>query len=293
MIMQSDMKVDLPGFNQLRKCKEGWTLYNKNDQTIGKCMELYGEFSEGEVQLFKALIKPGDVVMEIGAHIGNHTMVFAKAIGPEGFVLAYEPQRIVYQTLCANMALNSILNAYLYNEAISDKPGSMFVPVLDPEVEQIFGGHNLEGHAEGDTIVVRTLDNITVPKCDFVKIDVEGMEAKVIRGGNFFFTKYRPIIYVENDRPELSGDLIRSIDSLGYIMYWHMPPIYNSNNYYGNSENIFGAMVSVNMICIPNEKAEQFVLTDARPVEIPLTGDGIGSWNEAMYGTSIPPSREK
>ena len=53
-------------------------------------------------------IQPGDVVIEVGANIGPHTVFLAQHVGPQGLVLAFEPQRILFQTLCANLALNSI-----------------------------------------------------------------------------------------------------------------------------------------------------------------------------------------
>lgn len=55
---------------------------------------------------------------------------------------------------------------------------------------------------------------------------------------------------VENDRPDQSDSLIKTIYDYGYKMYWHMPPLFNPANYFDNSQNIFGQIVSKNMICI-------------------------------------------
>ena len=98
------------GFNRLKACRHGWMLYNVNDIYIGRSLDLYGEYSEGEIALFRQFLRPGDVVVEIGAHIGTHTVFFAKTVGPTGVVFAFEPQRVVHQTLCANIALNSLSN---------------------------------------------------------------------------------------------------------------------------------------------------------------------------------------
>jgi len=58
---------------------------------------------------------------------------------------------------------------------------------------------------------------------------------------------------VENDRKEHSQRLIALIQSFGYRLWWHLPRMYNPDNYRGDSENMFGNIVSVNMLCLPKE----------------------------------------
>src|SRR5687768_6606900 len=84
-------------FNRLKDCRYGRMLYNVNDLYVGRSLDLYGEFSEGEVEVFRQLVRPGDLVMDVGANVGAHTVWFAKAVGPGGVVLAFEPQRLVFQ----------------------------------------------------------------------------------------------------------------------------------------------------------------------------------------------------
>ena len=118
---------DNNSFNRLIKARNGFLLYNKNDMYIGKSIEKYGEFSQLEARVFEQICKDGDVVFEVGANIGTHTVTLAKLVG-EGFVIAFEPQRLVFQSLCANLAINSISNVYAYQEAISDENGSILIP---------------------------------------------------------------------------------------------------------------------------------------------------------------------
>jgi hypothetical protein len=61
------------------------------------------------------------------------------------------------------------------------------------------------------------------------------------------------MLYVENDRAEKSAALIEQIMGLDYRLYWHLPRLFNSRNYFGETENVFGNLVSVNMLCIPRE----------------------------------------
>src|SRR5690242_661708 len=93
------------GFIRLKQCRHGRMIYNTNDIYVGRSLDLYGEYSEGETEVFAQLVNAGDVVVEVGANIGTSTVWFGKHVGPAGAVVALEPQRIVFQILCANVAL--------------------------------------------------------------------------------------------------------------------------------------------------------------------------------------------
>lgn len=258
--------MELPGYNQLKQCRQGWMIYNKHDTYLGKSLEVYGEFSEGEVDAFRTLIPAGAIVVEVGANIGAHTMAFANIVGPQGAVIAYEPQRLLFLTLCGNVALNSHYHVYCHRQAVSDAPGEMNVPVADPNVDFSFGGFNIESYGnDGDPTPVVTLDMLEIGRCAFVKIDVEGMEAKVIAGAHQFIAKHRPTLYVENDRTEGRDELIADIAALDYELYWHVVPLYRPNNCAGVAENIFEGAASFNMICVPREK--EFVIHGLNRIE--------------------------
>lgn len=261
-------------FNKLVKAKEGFCLYNKNDQYVGRSIEIYGEFSQLEVELFEQICKVGDTIIEVGANIGTHTQYFSNKVGKTGKVLAFEPQRIVFQTLCANIALNSQTNVFTYQMALGDKESTLMIPPIDYTQSGNFGGISIEGILKGEPVVQKKLDSFItqLEKCKLLKIDVEGMEEKVLRGATKLIKKFKPILYIENDRQEKSQSLIEYIESLGYELYWHLPRLYNPSNFYQNSKNIFGNIVSVNMLCIDKslninvEKMEQIVDSKFHPM---------------------------
>jgi FkbM family methyltransferase len=236
-------------FNRQKACRYGQMLYNVNDMYVGRSLDLYGEFSEAEVELFRRLVRPGDLVLDIGANIGAHTVFFSRQVGPAGRVLAFEPQRVVFQTLCANIALASALNVSCNHNAVGPERGQINVPVLDYARENNFGGLSLGG-TNGDVVPVLTIDSLDLPRCNFMKIDVEGMERAVLAGARGTIARFKPVLYVENDRAERSRELIRFIDGLGYAMYWHKPPLYNPRNFFGNPTNVFGQVISANMLCV-------------------------------------------
>jgi FkbM family methyltransferase len=236
------MPVNEP-FNRVKPCKHGTFVYNIHDMYIGRSLDQYGEFSEGEIDLFRQFVRPGMVVVEVGANIGVHTVFLAQAVGATGFVLAFEPQRLVFQTLCANLAINSLANVRCWHAAVGNAGGEIIVPALDPRQQHNFGGLGLGGHLTGERVAVMTLDSLSIPQCHLLKVDVEGMEQQVLEGARQLIARTHPILYVENDRREKAAALVRFIDELGYFMYWHTPPLFNPQNFAGNAENLFGNVV--------------------------------------------------
>lgn len=232
-------------------------MYNPNDRYVGRSLDLYGEYSNEEATLFRSLLEPGAIALDIGAHIGPHTLVIANSVGTKGAVLAFEPQRVIFQMLCANMALNNLTNVYCYHVVVGDRPGTMVVPELDYSTENNFAGLALGAHQQGEKVRMLTIGSLELQRCDFIKIDVEGMELDVLKGARETIRRFRPALYVENDREEKSAALIEYIRSLDYDLYWHRPPLFNPNNFAGNQENVFDGIVSINMLCFHNSlKAE-------------------------------------
>jgi FkbM family methyltransferase len=223
-------------------------LFNRHDAYIGKSLNELGEFSEAETDVFKQLIRPGSTVVEAGANIGAHTVALARLVGEGGVVHAIEPQRMVFQTLCANMALNSLTNVHCHQAAAGERPGVIRVPTLNFSQPNNFGGLSLGQYQEGEEVPVITIDSLKLSRCDFLKVDVEGMELAALRGAKETIGRHRPILYVENDRAEKSAELIGAILGMGYKLFWHLPPYYNRANYYASAANPFANLVSVNML---------------------------------------------
>ncbi len=255
-------------FNRLRECRHGTMIYNFNDMHIGRSLDLYGEWTEAEVEVFRQLLCPGSYVVEGGSNIGAHTLFLAKAVWPTGKVLAFEPQRIVFQTLCANLALNSVPNVDARNLALGNAPGITMVPALDHAQIHNFGSVELGLYAEGENVQVITLDSLNLPRCDFLKIDVEGMETEVLEGAAATIARCQPVLYVENDRQDKSNRLIRTLDALGYKMFWHIPYLFQPHNFADNPINVFGKITSQNMICVPKTNFN-FKFDPFQPVLVP------------------------
>jgi FkbM family methyltransferase len=238
-------------YMRVKRCRNGLFMYNIHDKYVGGSLDRYGEFSEGEAGLFRQFIRPGMIVLDIGANIGAHTVTFAKLVRPNGCVIAFEPQRVVHQLLCGNIALNALENVASLRLALGRQNGEILVPPQDYSKPNNFGGVMLRTSGEGEMVPLQTLDSFNPPNCHFIKIDVEGMEQEVIEGGRGLLARCQPILYVENDRWEKSENLIACLHSLGYRTYWHLTKLFNPKNYFGSSENVFSDLFSFNVLCVP------------------------------------------
>jgi len=239
---------------RVKPCRYGAMLYFKGDSYVGRSLDLYGEFSEGEAQMFAQILRPGMTVLDIGANIGCHTVFMAKKVGPDGRVHAFEPQRIVHQALTANLALNAIENTTAHHCGAGQKKGTITVPQVNYAAGGNFGGLALGGFETGEQVTLRSIDSLKLATCQFIKIDVEGMETEAIKGAKATLKKFKPYLYVENDRRERSAELIETLFSADYRLYWHLTRLFNPNNFYTNTENVFGNLISRNMLCVPKSK---------------------------------------
>ncbi len=231
--------------------RHGLFLVNRNDAYIGRSFLEYGEYGLAEWRLLAQLFGPNDNVVEVGANLGAFTVPIATRTGIGGQVIAIEPQPVVHQNLCANLALNSLFNVRTLQVGCAAKSGKLALPRLDYSRPGNFGGVALQ--ASGDVVVdVVTLDSIVdVRHLALLKIDVEGMEESVLGGAAELIREFSPILYLENDRVELSRSLIEAVWSLGYRAWWHVPGLYHGDNYFQNRDNVFGDVASFNMLCIP------------------------------------------
>lgn len=235
----------------------GLMAYLANDIYVGGSLEAYGEFSAEESEMMLSLFPKDAVVVDVGANIGAHSVAMARKAAT---VFAIEPQGNLFELLQTNMVLNSLNNLKVGQFAVGATAGTAWMPDLDPDSAQNYGGVALQSASNPGNnypVTMTTLDNILngLDRLDFIKIDVEGMEGHVLAGAIGIIGKFKPVLYVEDDRAENSYELRRFIrEVLNYDIVEHNPPLFRTDNYNGNQENIWGAnILSFNLICTPRE----------------------------------------
>lgn len=160
-------------------------------------------------------IRKGDVCLDIGANIGNHSVYFAKMCHASK-VYAFEPVKSTYAILQKNISLNDLENRIeACNIGISDRTKSARIAHFE---ESNIGGTQLAEDQDGD-LRLTSLDDIQFRhNIDFVKIDIEGMEYDLLRGARRFFEKNRPVVFIE-----ISKKTFSKVDALlqqyGYRIY--------------------------------------------------------------------------
>lgn len=259
VVLRPMKPADRSAFVECSDCKHGKFIYFPHDHYIGKALKTYGEYIEEELQLLLAYINAGDIVAEVGANIGAHTVPMARAVTEAGRVFAFEPQRLISQMLGGNLALNGLWNVMADRVALGAKQCVMSVPPVDYSQPNNFGSVSLKEGGVGEPVAVMNLDYYQFSRLDLLKIDVEGMELDVLTGCEETIKRLRPILYFENDRNDRQEKLCQYVESLGYNLYWHTPHMYSSKNFRGATDNIYASkegnpVCAINMLGLPVEK---------------------------------------
>jgi FkbM family methyltransferase len=238
----------------VKRCRHGTMMYNVHDAFIGRSLDLYGEWCDDEVVVLRQLLSPGDVVVDAGANIGTHTVFLAKAVGDRGAVIAFEPQRLVFQVLCGNVALNGLTNVTCFMAAVGAKRGQLTIPLLDPRATLNFGAVRATEGGPGERVDVAPLDELGLTRCALIKVDVEGMETAVLEGARETIARCRPALFLENNTVEHSRGVLEAVQSLGYKAFWHIATYFNPKNYFANKDNVFARyQPEANVLCVPAE----------------------------------------
>jgi FkbM family methyltransferase len=260
--------------SKIKDCRHGRIMYLSNDAYIGRSLDVYGEYCEGEIDIFRQLLRPGDVAVDVGANIGALTLGMARVVQSAGAVVAFEPQRAIYDILCNNLRLNKITNVRALRQAVGSAPGVIRVPPLDYRQVDNFGGVALGGPA-GEEVDVVTIDSLGLPRLRILKIDVEGMEWEAVTGARSTIGRLQPALYLENDRRDKSPKLISLVFELGYRLWWHITPLFNPMNFFANPQNVFGNTLSFNVIGFPRGNPPAIDLPEIlSPDDFALDPDG-------------------
>ena len=146
------------------------------------------EFEKNEIAFLRKSLKPGNIFLDIGANGGIYTVIAAKQIGPDGHVYAFEPGDYELKLLRHNIKLNNLTNVTVIECGVCDRSGlAKFAVVRDGALNSLANLNRPEQQIESwRTIATMSLDDFvgkySIPKVDFMKIDVEGAEKLVFAG---------------------------------------------------------------------------------------------------------------
>ena len=173
--------------------------------------------------LIRLFTRPDTIAVDLGAHIGIHTLVMSRKVGPEGLVIAFEPQFKIFRELHYNLNLNDCShNVIALRNAVGDTQGVCELGERNPSNE---GGTSI-GHG-GDTAYMVSLDSLNLNNISLIKMDVESYEINVLRGAKQTLMRNKPVVILEilgnHDLDRCNSiikakynDVLRFFDSISY-----------------------------------------------------------------------------
>jgi FkbM family methyltransferase len=200
------------------------------DKGVELALFLQGTYEEGTIHFLQQALKSGDTFLDIGANIGWMTLVGAKAVGQQGRVIAIEANPNTLPILQHNVELNQANCVEIYGVAVSDEPGTAR---LFENWNVNRGGASLLAQDDtlGIEVQVETLDRLFEPETPLavVKIDVEGLEPQVLKGGKVWFSIQQPIFIFEisalrqNEKGAGGTEVMQVIQEFGDYQFWKHP----------------------------------------------------------------------
>lgn len=162
----------------------------------------FGGFEAAEVRYVTQRARPGTTALDVGANVGVFTVPLARAVGPSGCVLAFEPVPANAARLRENLTLNNVTNVEIHEVAVGDRVGTAVLNIGSDPAYHSF--RSVPEHVRTDEEIVvpeETLDlawdRAGSPPVSVVKIDVEGAELEVLRGGQRMLRACQPSVVLE------------------------------------------------------------------------------------------------
>ena len=176
-------------------------------EAIDFTIYLIGAFEARLGRRMRKLVRPGAVVIDVGANIGAHTLPLARAVGETGRLLAYEPSAFAFAKLQANLALNPALapRVSAHQVMLVGGPGVALPPMLYASwplhsrsgTNRDHGGRGMPTAGARVATLDGHLEELGLDRVDLIKLDVDGHECEVLAGAARTLERHRPLLVME------------------------------------------------------------------------------------------------
>ena len=189
------------------------------------------DWFEDEIKFVRLLLGAGQKVIDIGANYGLFALSMASIVGPQGRVWAFEPASSTAAFLAESLVINGYTQVTLDQRALSEKAGTAQLSLNDQaELNELVRGGARAGAGAGavETVQLTSLDDAMAQydwdDIAFMKIDAEGEEAAIIRGGTRFWQTQSPLVQYEvKAGSSVHLELVEAFARLGYASYRLVP----------------------------------------------------------------------
>ncbi len=224
------------------------------DKNIENVIYERGVYEQGTVSVLLDFLSPENTFLDVGANIGFLSLIAAKQIGEKGSVYAFEPFPNTYDILKENKSLNSYDQIKTFAFALGNQTETKSIY---PEKENR-GGASIVNHISdgGIDIDIKRIDDLTLTtKVDVIKIDVEGFELEVLKGGQKIIINDRPKLIVEHsmDRTNTAEkfELYHWINDLGIYKIYKLKNGKERESALVEIKSLADLPVHDNIFCIP------------------------------------------
>lgn len=199
-------------------------VYPADDMSIGLHLLLEGSHEPYVSYALGKILRPGDVVVDVGANIGYHSVAIAHCVGPNGHVHCFEPNKDITPLLHRNLTMNGFMDrCSIYELAVSDSTGERSMRMFHNDI----GGSSIVGAPCPSNIkCVKTVGAVSLDfiqdHVDVLKIDAEGSEARILEGASTHINNGLRSIIIEHNPDyytEALDDKVSALRSAGYVSY--------------------------------------------------------------------------
>jgi FkbM family methyltransferase len=173
-----------------------------------------GSYENEQRSIFEKYVGSGDIVFDIGAHVGFFTLIASVLVGSSGKVVAFEPLPENLRYLHEHLSINHVDNVTVIEKAVSIHSGSV---KFRKHANRAMGGISDDGELDVSAVSLDEMMEDTIvlpPSC--IKMDVEGGEFLALRGGSYFLRRFHPIIFLSTHGPEIHKSCCRLLRQFGY-----------------------------------------------------------------------------
>ena len=240
---------------------EGRKIFTRNND--GLALSIFKIYEPNQTEIVKKYVHEGDIVIDIGAHVGYYTLLMAQLVGENGKVYSFEPDPVNFQLLKKSVEINGFENVVLIQKAVSNITDKvkLFLGDDDSAINRIYDA-KLGDAKESIDVESVTIDEYFKENdelINFIKIDSEGSEVKIINGMKQFLSRNQELVMMTEFFPFLikkSGDepnqYLKSLEKFGFSLYNILDKNEKTNKI--NSENFLESGINseycTNLLCI-------------------------------------------
>jgi FkbM family methyltransferase len=251
---------DFPGYAiQLESNRGKFTMLRGDTHQPGAILrtgKLHIDVELSKILTIVGQLDDGACMLDVGANIGLVAVPCASLLASKGgSVIAFEAQRIIFYMLAANCVANGLLNLHCHHLAASDSVSVLQIPTVGYNEARDFGMVQFGSATELDqsktaagspvgteSVKAIPIDDMELARVDLIKIDVEGMEMRVLAGAKRTISTHRPILWIEYWLDK--DNICKTLHELGYELWF---------------------MDDLNLLCVAREKLGEFRCTVTAP----------------------------